>query len=326
MKKSLVLFAIILSLFPSCKKPINKKSLNVYCYDSFTGDYGPGEKLAREFEEETGIHVNLISCAGSVQLYSKLLFEGDKCIADVVIGLPDSIKIDENLFYSWIPTCKDDLVSYNSDKLIPFNYGVFAFVFNSENKSVPAPTSLKDLAEDIYKDKFILVDPRTSSVGLGLLKWSKECIEDYDNWWSKVLDNALTVADSWSTAYGLFLENEAPLVISYTTSPVYHIENENKDVYKALEFKEGHVATEEYLAIMQKSNQKEEAERFCEYILTKGQKDIALSNTMYPANINTELPASYNTLINPVVLKTDNKEFIENTDSYLTEWTNLAVK
>ena len=36
-------------------------------------------------------------------------------------------------------------------------------------------------------------------------------------------DNIVTVTPGWSEAYGLFLDGEADAVLSYTTSPAYHL-------------------------------------------------------------------------------------------------------
>ena len=46
--------------------------------------------------------------------------------------------------------------------------------------------------------------------------------------WRKLKPRILTVSKSWDEAYGLFLKGEAPLVLSYTTSPAYHIIEEKK--------------------------------------------------------------------------------------------------
>ena len=44
----------------------------------------------------------------------------------------------------------------------------------------------------------------------------------------------------WSEAYGLFTKGEAPMVLSYTTSPAYHMVAENTERYQAAAFREGH--------------------------------------------------------------------------------------
>ena len=41
--------------------------------------------------------------------------------------------------------------------------------------------------------------------------------------WAKLKDRVLTVTPGWSEAYGLFTKGEAPMVLSYTTSPAYHM-------------------------------------------------------------------------------------------------------
>ena len=50
----------------------------------------------------------------------------------------------------------------------------------------------------------------------------------------------LTVTPGWSEAYGLFTKGEAPMVLSYTTSPAYHMIAENTERYQAAAFAEGH--------------------------------------------------------------------------------------
>jgi hypothetical protein len=39
----------------------------------------------------------------------------------------------------------------------------------------------------------------------------------------RALDQTVTVTKGWSEAYGLFLKGESDLVLSYTTSPAYHM-------------------------------------------------------------------------------------------------------
>ena len=57
--------------------------------------------------------------------------------------------------------------------------------------------------------------------------------------WTDLADNILTVTPSWDQAYGLFLSGEADMVLSYTTSPAYHIAAEDDPTKKAALFPEG---------------------------------------------------------------------------------------
>ena len=58
--------------------------------------------------------------------------------------------------------------------------------------------------------------------------------EEADRAWERLSGRVLTVTKGWSEAYGLFLDGEAPMVLSYTTSPAYHQVIEGTDRYKAV--------------------------------------------------------------------------------------------
>ena len=304
MKKALVFFVlsafVVASVFSLGTTEENAdtepRELIVYTYDSFCGDWGPGFGIAKAFEEKTGIKIRYVELDSAVDVYSKIVFEGDSCPADIAIGMPDTMVIDPSYFAAWTPECDPDLIYYERDShLVPFDYGIFSFIIDTQSNGAPVPTCFEDLTKDIYRNKIILVDPRTSGVGLGLLNWTVKAmgIDGAFSWWSRIRDNVLTVGSSWSSAYGLFTEHEAPLVISYTTSPVYHYMYEDTDRYRAVEFKEGHLLTIEYMGILEKSSKKEEAQAFCNFVLTEGQSDIAVANTMFPANTKTALPEAF---------------------------------
>jgi len=332
MKKHLVFFLFVITVlctFAGCSKKTeaSQKEITVYAYDSFCGDWGPGEGLAKAFEEKTGIHVNLVPCDGAVELYSRIVYEGKACPADVVIGLSDSLDYDSSLFEPWTPSCAQDLIEYDkSSNLVPFDYGIFAFIIDTYSNGVPTLTCLEDLAKDGFRKKVILIGP-TSSVGLGLLKWTVTALgeEKAFEWWEKMKDNALTISSSWSTAYGLFTENEAPVVISYTTSPVYHLMYENSERYQAVEFTDGHIKTVEYLGILNQSSCKDEAKQFCEFILTEGQNDIAVANTMFPANTATALAPEFSIALMPSKI-IDSSISVQQMTQYSRRWTELMVK
>lgn len=330
MKKMLLLLVAVLCVaVPVVAQPQSEQVLTVYAYNSFTGDWGPGNDIVKAFEEQTGIKVNLVGASGAVEMYTKVVYEGADCPADVVIGISDSINVDQSLFLDWQPDCMADLSVGKKGNLVPFDYGFFAFIADMEYfKDHELPTCLEDLTKPEFKDKVILIDPRTSSVGLGLLAWTVNTLgEDAAfDWWKAMKDNALTIGDSWSSSYGLFTEGEAPLVISYTTSPVYHALYEGTDRYQAIDFTNGHVKTTEYLGILKTSKNVENAKKFCEFVLTQGQEQIAVANTMFPANGSVELPEAFKAALMPSrIVEYDTDAFVEETNEYLTRWAQTMV-
>lgn len=88
--------------------------------------------------------------------------------------------------------------------------------------------------------KIAIQDPRTSTPGLGLLLWVKSVYGDKaPEAWAKLRKRILTVTPGWSESYGLFTKGEVPMVLSYTTSPAYHMVSEKTDRYQAAGFPRG---------------------------------------------------------------------------------------
>ena len=121
---------------------------------------------------------------------------------------------------------------------LPYDWGWFAFVYDKTR--LPAPPDLfADLAAS--EVKIVIQDPRSSTPGLGLLLWVKAAHGDKAaEIWAGLADNIVTVTPGWSEAYGLFLEGEADMVLSYTTSPAYHRIAEGDDSKDWAPFAEGH--------------------------------------------------------------------------------------
>ncbi len=310
--------------------------LVVYAYDAFCGDWGPGQKVVSAFKEKTGIEVNLVSAGDAIEMLTKAQMEKDNPIADVIVGISDDMAMkayNSDLFEPYnSPTLSDipEFLQFDDEKrLLPFDYGNFAFVYDSEKISKEdLPKSLNDFTKDEFKDKVILIDPRTSSVGLGLLIWTRELYGDnYLDWWKEMSDNALTITEGWSSAYGMFTAGEAPITLSYTTSPVYHVMWEETTRYQAIIFDEGHSATIEGVGILKSSNKKDLAKQFVDFLLTDAQLDIATANSMYPSNIATQLPDAFNWAPKPnVTLSLEASEIENNLDLWLDQWTDTMSK
>ncbi len=333
MKKALILLLLAAAIMPiAAEGAVEDDVLTVYAYDSFASDWGPAGTLIPEFEKETGIKVNLVSAGDAVEMISRIELEGDNTDADVVLGITDDFAYRAYPYLESYNTpiaesIPAELRFDSENRLIPFDYGAFAFVWDTEC-GLEKPETLSDLAKPEYKDKVILIDPRTSSVGLGLLLWTYNIYGDGDEfnaWWEAMEDNALTIADGWSSAYGLFTEGEAPIVLSYTTSPVYHVMNEDTTRYQALVFPEGHEATIEGIGIIKGTDKRAEAEKFVDFILTEAQLDIAIANSMYPANTAIELPEAFNYAPKPDKLFRSGATSPEKTESLVDQWLQIMT-
>ena len=254
---------------------IEASALTVYTYSSFTADWGPGPAIEQSFEAECGCDMEFVALDDGASLLTRLRLEGERSKADVVLGLDTSLTAEAaatgllaphgvDLSHLRLPVAWDDPV------FVPFDYGYFAFVYNSENLASP-PASLDALIKSPASQKIIVQDPRTSTPGLGLLLWVRKVYgEGAGAAWQALEPRILTVTKGWSEAYGLFLEGEAPLVLSYTTSPAYHRIAESDSRYKAAIFEEGHYLQVEVAAKLRGAPNPELAERFLAFVVSEG--------------------------------------------------------
>ncbi len=274
----------------------------VYTYDSFISEWGPGPELVKLFEAKTGLKCTMIDAGDGAQILSRAMLEKKAPQADVVIGI-DNNQVQAarkaEVLVPYKPAHADTAVPAElrlSDDwlLIPYDWSYFAMIYDTTS-NVPAPTSLADLTKPEYAKKIILMDPRTSTPGLGFVAWTAAVFGDsYLDYWKALKPNVLTMAPGWSTGYGLFTSGEAPLVISYTTSPAYHVEYGEGARFQAVLFDEGHPIQIEAAAIVKGAPNKSGAELFIDFLISEeAQRVIPLTQWMYPVNPAVELPASY---------------------------------
>ncbi|HGM5286437.1 TPA: thiamine ABC transporter substrate binding subunit [Serratia liquefaciens] len=298
-KKSLPLLLLL------CAAPVfAKPTLTVYTYDSFAADWGPGPAVKKAFEAQCECDLKFVALEDGVSLLNRLRMEGKNSAADVVLGLDNNLlqaAQQTGLFApSDVDSSKLNVPGGWQDKtFVPYDYGYFAFVYNKENLKNP-PKSLHELVDSSQNWKVIYEDPRTSTPGLGLLLWMQKVYGDQaPAAWQKLAKKTVTVTKGWSEAYGLFLKGEGDLVLSYTTSPAYHLIEEKKDSYAAANFSEGHYLQVEVAGKLKAGKQPELAERFMQFMVSPAfQNAIPTGNWMYPV-IKTSLPAGFDQMTVP---------------------------
>lgn len=304
------------------------KTLTVYTYESFVSEWGPGPKVKEAFESTCDCTVNFVGVADGVALLTRLKLEGETSKADVVLGL-DTNLVEEaketGLFEAHGVDAANVQVpgGFSDDTFLPYDYGHFAVIYDTETIENP-PTSLKDLVEGDPAQKIVIQDPRTSTPGLGLLLWVKSVYGDQaPEAWAKLKDRVLTVTPGWSEAYGLFTKGEAPMVLSYTTSPAYHMVAEETDRYQAAEFSEGHYIQIEVAGLLKNAPEKELARQFLAFMLEPGFQDtIPTNNWMMPVAATSEpLPEAFGKLVQPkTTFLMSPAEVAANRQAWIDEW------
>lgn len=300
--------------------------LTVYTYDSFVSEWGPGPAVEAAFEETCGCDLQFVAVGDGAELLARLRLEGARSPADVALGLDTNLMAAASATGLFAPSQIDipalDLpIAWNDDTFIPFDWGWFAFVHDT--KKVPEPPRSFD--ELIASGHSLLIqDPRSSTPGLGLLLWVKSVYgDDAQAAWERLNDQVVTVTKGWSEAYGMFLEGEADMVLSYTTSPAYHLIAEDDDSKAAIAFDEGNYLQIEVAAKLATSDQPELADTFLEFMLSEAfQSVIPTTNWMYPAvTPKGGLPEGFETLAQPTTsLVYLGDEAAQMRDVALAEW------
>jgi len=290
MRLQLLLLTLCFTALNTSPSLASKNELTVYTYESFVSEWGPGPKVKAAFEKNCDCSIKFVALDSSAGLLNRIKLEGKSTQADVVLGL-DTNLMAEAESSGLLAESGTDLsalnlpIEWKSSVFVPYDYGYFAFVYDTEKLSNP-PSSLKALVNAPDDLKIIIQDPRTSTPGLGLMLWVKKVYgDDAPAAWEKLSKKVLTVTKGWSEAYfSLFLNGEAPMVLSYSTSPAYHMAIDKTDKYQAAEFSDGHYLQVEVAAMLKSSKNPELAKSFLQFIMTDDfQVELPLTNVMFPA-------------------------------------------
>ncbi len=303
MKTSLATGFALLATMAGAETPAEPPVLTVLTYDSFVSDWGPGPVIERAFEATCACDLVFVGAGDGAALMARVQLEGTATDADVVLGLDTSLTAQAAATGLFAPHGQPgpwDLPTTWDDPLfLPFDWGWFAFVYDTTRLATP-PASLKALAAS--DTKIVIQDPRSSTPGLGLLLWVEAAYGDKaPQIWADLADNIVTVTPGWSEAYGLFLSGEADMVLSYTTSPAYHLIAESDPTKAAAAFSEGHYLQVEVAGKLAATDAPALADAFLAFVGSDAfQSAIPTTNWMYPARTPAAgLPPGYDTLIRP---------------------------
>ncbi len=297
--------AAFAALLPFAAQADDKPTLTVYTYDSFVSEWGPGPKVEEAFEAVCDCDLDLVAAGDGAALLGRVRLEGARSDADVVLGLDANLVAmarETGLFAPHGQDLPESAVpgGWADDTFVPYDWGYFAFVYDTTRTETP-PASFEDLLNAPKDVTIVIQDPRTSTPGLGLLLWVKHVYGDEaPSVWERLEPRIVTVTKGWWEAYSAFLEGEATMALSYTTSPAYHVIAEDDDTKRAAAFEEGHYMQIEVAGKLAGSDVPDLADRFLAFIAKEDfQTIIPTTNWMYPAYPAGDLPEAFGDLVEP---------------------------
>ncbi len=267
------------------------KKIHVYASSSFIAQQGPGPLLKEIFEKQNIFKVEFVEISDMAMAIQKIHFENESSLADVVLGIDqfDLIRVANKI--KWRDIDRSTAINFVSNikpvasekAFVPYDWAPMSLVVRKNIKS--NINSLKDLLNPEWHGKIALQDPRTSSPGLQFLIWIFKTYpaDEAIRYLKAMRKQAHSFSPSWSASYELFKNNQADLVFSYVTSPVYHLLEEKDDQFLSIETQEALPVQVEFAGIPATCKNCEAAEMFVNFLLSPpAQKIIMSKNYMLP--------------------------------------------
>ena len=314
-------------------------------HDSFN----VSKEVVAAFEKESGIKIRFLKSGDAGAALIQAILSKDNPLADVFFGIDNSFlsrAIDADIFEPYssplLAKIPEQLQLDKLNRLLPVDYGDVCLNYDKEwfaKSNLAPPTDLADLIKPEYKGLTVVENPATSSPGMAfLLATIGRFGEDgYLDFWKKLRDNKVIVANGWEDAYyGHFTsasKGDRPIVVSYASSPpavVYYSEKKLTEAPTAAVITDNSAFRQiEFVGILKGTKVPELAKKVVDFMLSESfQEDIPLQMFVFPANKNAKLPEVF--VKHAVVAEKPaivSPEAIEaNRDKWIEAWTNAVLR
>ena len=273
-------------------------TLNVATYSSFTGEGTAGNWLKSAFEERyPDVSVEFSTPENGINQFIQRKRQGAPIDTDLYVGLNtgELVRVDERLDEPLFAVTRDGVEGADSVKeglridpdgrAIPYDTGYISLVYDEDE--VEAPGTFDALLEPEYEGDLITQNAQQSDPGRAFLLWTiiAKGEDGYLDYWAELADNGVRVLSDWEPAYNAYLNEEAPMVVSYSTDQVYyHGEGVDMSRHQVGFLNDQGYANPETMAAFADAAEPELARLFMEFVLTpEAQAEIAVRNVQFPA-------------------------------------------
>jgi thiamine transport system substrate-binding protein len=322
-----------------------EKSITLMTHDSFN----IGKEVIATFEKENQVKVRFLKSGDAGAALVQAILSKDNPLADVFFGVDNTFfsrAIAADIFLPYAsPLLAEIPVSLKLDqqnRLLPVDYGDVCLNYDKEwfrKNNLAPPTDLADLIKPAYRGLTVVENPATSSPGMAFLLATigRFGEEGYLDFWKKMRENKVIVANGWEDAYyGHFTsasKGDRPIVVSYASSPpavVHYAEKPLSEAPTAALVADNTTFRQiEFVGILKGTKEPELAKKLVDFMLSRGfQEDIPLQMFVFPANSTAKLPDVFvkHAVVadRPVIISPSAIE--ANRDSWIEAWTNVVLR
>lgn len=269
-----------------CAPTNDNKTVVLVTHDSFV----MSSTLIKEFEKESGFKLKLVKAGDAGAMTNKLILTKDQPIGDAVFGIDNTLTglaASNNLIEGDLSAIDYGDVCMNYDKTW------FA------GHSVPAPASITQLTDPIYKNLTVVENPATSSTGMAFLAATVAKFGDagYQGYWKNLKTNGVKIDAGWEDAYytdfsGSSGKGAYPIVLSYSSSPADEV-RDNGQSQTASILNDCYRQTE-YAGVLAGAKNAAGAKAIVEFMNSLSfQQALPEAMYVYPMMPNVSLPASW---------------------------------
>ncbi len=305
----------------------------VATYDSFIdSEESAGPWLKRAFEEQRDdVTVEFRVPESGINRFIQRARQGADVGADCYVGLnvDELIRLDDQLDTTLFDSLEGDLegssrvkdsLRFDPDgRAVPYDTGYISLVYD---ETAVEPRTFADLTAERNRGNLITQNAQQSDPGRAFLLWTiDEFGEDgYLDYWTDLQDNEVRVLGDWNAAYNAYLNEEAPMVVSYSTDQVYNGDTPRHQIGflndQGYENPEG-------MARFADADAPEAARDLMEFVLTaEAQSEIAVRNVQFPAVEDAELDEEFDRLakVPPEPVRFSYDELAGNLEGWVEEW------
>lgn len=333
--------AVAMSALVSCSSSDGSRTLTLLAYDSFTV---PADAFS-EFTQATGIRVELAIGGDAGEIAAKAALTAGNPEGDVFWGADNALLerlVEAQVFEpysSGSAPIPDRLRRAAGDVVTPVDFGYVCVNYDVEaleKLDVDPPRSFDDLVRPEYSGLLVVPNATTSSPGLAFLLATRAAFEDdWDEYWTSLVDNDVAFTQSWTDAYYTRFSRhggDRPMVVSYSTSPPAEVLFADPPLPPGSPAPTA-VATGtcfeqiEFAGIMRGTDDPRGAELLIDFLISREFQEM-LPETLfvYPANEQARLPASFEAYAEPIsdAWSMTSQDIARSRVELLDEWSRIT--
>lgn len=305
--------------------------------------FAVSDDVKAAFEKSTGLHLDVVTNGDAGTMVAGAVLAAGAPTADVIFGVDNTLvsrAAKAGVFAPYtspehaaaVPALADDTAG---GLVTPIDYGDVCVNIDDAwfaKKGLTPPRTLDDLTKPAYRDLLVVEDPAASSPGTAFLLATVARYGDgWKDYWTRLKDNGVKVAGSWTDAYeGAFTAGgkggDRPLVVSYATSPpaeIVYAADPKPTRPSTSVMTDGCYRQVEYAAVLAGAANAAGAQKVVDWLASAPvQADVPLSMFVFPARDQVTLPEVFTKFAAKVdaPLQLPSSDVADRLDGWLADW------